>query len=155
MWKQARMKTKMTSTDTFLPTSLSSSLLPFYFHPSLALPLTSFFLRVGPLSVAEGRRPPRSYEGRIRIGRGAFLHTNFHRSDWSKWWCRPRGSPVHPRSPDRSRKVLYSTAAPLLRGEMERLHENGVIKWDLGNEGYWHNDRLRQRLMHHKWGNKN
>lgn len=52
-------------------------------------------------------------------------------------------------------EVVKCFTARLLRcwwEDGERFHENGVIKWDLGNEGYWHSDRLRQRLMHHKWG---
>lgn len=64
------------------------------------------------ISVVTAPGPPRSWEGRSPTGRSASPRTSSHRSDWSGWWCRPRGSPVLPRSPAQSRTAPYSWAAP-------------------------------------------
>lgn len=114
-----------------------------HFHPAFSLSLFYCSFSLSPsfpwqrsLSVAEEQSPPHSWEGRIRTDHAACLHTSFHRSDWSDWWCHPRWSPTRLRSPDQSHRALYSTAAPLPRGQMERFNDNGILKRDLGNEGY-------------------
>lgn len=117
-------------------------LVPFslpHFPPAFSLSLFYCSFSLSPsfpqwrlLSVAEERSPPRSWEGKILIGHAACLHTSFHQSDWSDWWCHPRGSPIHLRSPARSHRALYSMAAQLLEGEMERFNENGILSRDWG-----------------------
>lgn len=95
------------------PYLTSLQLSPFHFL-YCSFSLSPSFPQWRPLSVAEERSPPRSWEGRIQIGHAPRLHTSFHRSDWSDWWCPPRGSPIRLRSQDRNHRELYSMAAPLL-----------------------------------------
>ncbi len=66
---------------------------------------------------------------------GGFPRTSSHRSDWSGWWYRPRGSPALPRSLAQSRTAPYSSAElQRQKQKVERRRRekraNGIILWE-------------------------
>lgn len=63
-------------------------------------------------SEAEAPGCPRSWRGRILIGRWSCPRTSCRRSDWSEWWCRPLWSRARPRSPARSHTARDNMADP-------------------------------------------